>query len=193
MKIYTKVGDTGETSLTDGTIVPKYSKRVEAYGNIDELNSFVSFLRESLRAEKQPINSAQKQRLCDMLLVIQNELFVLGSEISSPKGVPKSFLAVADDSVVRLEKEIDGFMESVPPLRNFIIPGGHSLCSIGHMCRTICRRTERSIILLAHEEGGVRPTFLKYFNRLSDWLFALTRLLGQELKVDEIIWKGRKE
>ena len=181
-KIYTKTGDKGETSLLGGKRVPKYHQRIEAYGTIDELNSFVGLLRD------QDMIGHFK----DILFEIQDRLFTAESMIAADQGSEGFTLPVLlEDDVSLLESEIDQMNESLPPLANFILPGGHPAVSLAHVCRTVCRRAERQVIHLAVDHP-VDDLIIRYFNRLSDYFFVLGRKLAQDLGVPDQVWKARK-
>ncbi len=178
-KIYTKKGDKGETSLIGGSRVAKSDQRIEAYGTLDELNSFVGLIRDF---------AVDKERQ-DTLAAIQSHIFIAESiyaadSESSLIGLPK--LRVQD--IELLEQEIDTMNEHLPELKNFIIPGGHPVVSYCHIARTVCRRAERMIVRL-EIQGPEQEMVLKYINRLSDYLFVLARFVGRELGVGEQIWK----
>jgi len=179
IKIYTKGGDKGETSLLGGTRVPKYHERIEAYGTVDELNSFVGLLRDS--------NSNDHYR--KVLLDIQHKLFLAESHLASdkPENVAK-LPALSIDDISQLENEIDTMNEDLSELKSFILPGGHSVVSYCHIARTICRRAERLTIKLG-EKFEIDELIVKYLNRLSDYFFVLGRKLAKDLKVDEVLWK----
>ncbi len=180
-KIYTKKGDKGETSLIGGTRVPKSHIRIEAYGTIDELNSYTGWLRDMLVDEHQKT----------ILLRIQNNLFLLESHLACDPETQNNQLPQFDENeVVVLENEIDQMEKSLPVLSNFIIPGGHQTNSLCHVCRTVSRRAERIIIALNHEQQV--PNFiLKYMNRLSDYFFVLARTITRQNGADEIVWKAK--
>lgn len=181
-KIYTKKGDKGETSLLGGKRVPKYHQRIEAYGTIDELNSFVGLLRDH------EIASHYK----DILLEIQDRLFTAESLIAADEGSEAFQLpTLCDDDISLLENEIDQMNEALPPLSNFILPGGHPVVSLAHVCRTVCRRAERHLIRLAvdHPVDGL---IIRYFNRLSDYFFVLARKLALDQDIPDQVWKARK-
>ena len=178
MKVYTKTGDQGKTSLIGGTKVEKSNLRIEAYGNIDELNSFIGLLRD------QEVNKNRQE----ILQFIQDDLFVIGSIMATTPGYTKFKLPdITENHIVRIESEIDEMSSELPELRYFILPGGHQSVSIAHICRTVCRRTERSIIRI-HQEEEVDPVIIKFVNRLSDYFFVLGRKMGQELDAPEINW-----
>ncbi|MEI8203482.1 MAG: cob(I)yrinic acid a,c-diamide adenosyltransferase [Bacteroidota bacterium] len=178
-KIYTKTGDKGETTLIGGQRVPKYHDRIEAYGTLDELNSFVGLLRDSV----------EEENLKDKLLMIQNNLFVAESILAKGEGeVTRNLPQLSEADVNFLELEIDRMNESLPVLSNFLLPGGHPIVSYSHVARCVCRRAER-IIIRVSESYQVPSLLIQYLNRLSDYFFVLSRKLSQDLQVPEIIWK----
>lgn len=180
MKIYTKTGDKGTTSLFGGKRVSKADVRIDAYGTVDELNSWIGVVRD------QEINIARK----DILVHIQDRLFTMGSSLATEPGNTKVKIpALSDDDVLRLEKEIDAMEAELPPLKSFILPGGHPSVSFGHVARTTCRRAERLVISLSENEA-VDPLVIRYLNRLSDYLFVLARKMGHELGAEETPWKA---
>lgn len=182
MKIYTRKGDNGQTGLLGGTRVPKSSDRVAAYGEVDELNAFLGLLGDTLSFDEM---SARQIRL------VQEELFVVGAMLATDaakKGSGKPPFSEAE--VVHLEHEIDRMTAALPPLRNFILPGGHPAVSACHVARTVCRRAERSVDRL-HATEPVDPVILAYLNRLSDYLFTLARYSAQQAGVAEHTWKGK--
>lgn len=183
MKLYTKTGDKGNTSLLGGKKVSKADHRIEAYGNVDELNSFIGYLKDHHDVEN---------RLKQQLYWIQERLFTIGSILAAEKGslafeLPK----IADNEVTQLEIWIDKFDAELPPLSNFILPGGHPAVSLSHICRTVCRRTERSIISLA-KESKVDGVILRFVNRLSDYFFIFARTLSKLLDAQEIPWSPER-
>lgn len=179
IKIYTKGGDKGKTSLLGGTRVPKYDERVNAYGTLDELNSFLGLLRDF------NISSHYKQ----VIIGIQNFLFTAESYLAADSPESTGNLPeLNEEQVLLLEKEIDAMNEELPELRSFILPGGHPVVSYCHISRTICRRAERIVILLA-EEHPVDEVIIRFLNRLSDYLFVLARKLTKDLGATEIPWK----
>lgn len=181
MKIYTKTGDSGQTSLVGGTRVSKTELRIEAYGTVDELNSYVGLLRD------QEINNTRK----DILKEIQDRLFTIGSILASePEQTKKRIPDLHESDIELLEKEMDGMDENLEPMRFFILPGGHQSVSFGHLARTVCRRAERITLRLA-QETEVNELVIKYLNRLSDYLFVLCRMMIKELNIEEISWKPR--
>lgn len=189
MKIYTKTGDAGKTSLIGGVRVPKYHLRLEAYGTLDELNAYLGLVRD------QNIDTHSS----DILLKIQTELFTLGAMLATPpeKELLKSgkerlnIEKTNDDKVALLENEIDSMNETLPAMTNFILPGGHTTVSYCHVARCICRRAERIATQLS-DESTVNPQILIYLNRLSDYLFVLARKLTLDTKSQEIPWIPEK-
>jgi len=172
-KIYTKTGDDGTTGLGDGTRTQKDSLRVEAYGAVDEANSAIGMV---LGHGSVP----DDVRRC--LTEVQHDLFELGGELCIP-----GYEAVRDAFVTRLEEDLDGFNESLPALKDFILPGGGPAAAACHLARTITRRAERRVISLAHEET-VRPEAQRYLNRLSDLLFVIARVLSRAESGTEVLW-----
>lgn len=183
MKIYTKTGDKGQTSLVSGKRVDKFHLRIESYGTVDELNSYIGLLRD------QDINTNKK----DLLKEIQDRLFTIGSLLASePENQTKKVPELYETDIELLEKEIDAMDETLPKMRFFILPGGHQSVSFGHVARTVCRRAERLVLRLSQEEIIVEGDIIaRYLNRLSDYLFVLCRKMHQELEVEEISWKPR--
>lgn len=184
MKIYTKTGDKGTTSLISGRRVSKAHQRIEAYGTVDELNAQLGMLRD------QPVNQEKQKEL----LQIQDRLFVMGSLLADDPEKPMENLPqLYEQDVLALEQAIDRMNDQLPPMRNFILPGGHPSVSAGHIARVVCRRAERACLLLReHDEQHVAPVILQYLNRLSDYLFVLTRYMAQELEVKEVPWIPNK-
>ncbi|HSV88719.1 MAG TPA: cob(I)yrinic acid a,c-diamide adenosyltransferase [Bacteroidales bacterium] len=181
-KIYTKAGDKGKTTLLGGKSVLKCHSRIDSYGTIDELNSFVGLLRD------QEVVANYRH----ILFQIQNHLFVAEALVAADEGSKIENLPVlADPDIVMLEAEIDKMNESLPPLSNFILPGGHQAVSLAHVCRTVCRRAERILVSLA-QESQVDEIIIRYFNRLSDYFFVLARKLAHDLGVSDQVWKSRK-
>ena len=181
MKIYTKTGDTGTTSLFGGKRVSKADLRIDTYGTVDELNSYLGLLRD------QEVNQKRK----NVLVEIQDRLFTIGSILATEPGNTKvKIQTLTEQDVQFLEKEIDAMDADLPPMRFFVLPGGHPSVSFGHVARTVCRRAERLTIALDQVEK-VEPLVIKYLNRLSDYLFMLCRKMTSELKVEETPWKPR--
>ena len=182
-KIYTKTGDKGTTSLIGGTKVAKSHLRIEAYGTVDELNSYVGLCRDLL-------SDAQSRTV---LQEIQDRLFTIGSALAcDPVKEPKMQIPdLEEKDVALLEKEIDTMNESLPPMKSFILPGGHVTVSHIHIARCVCRRAERCCVRLEMEGNELEPVIIKYLNRLSDYLFVLARYASMLLKSEEIPWKPR--
>lgn len=177
MKIYTKKGDNGTTGLIGGVRVPKNHIRVEAYGTIDELNSFLGILRGALKGE----NQITIER-------IQNVLFVIGSQLASAPGAKMQLPEITDRDVELLEHQIDIITSGLPELRNFILPGGSSNGSFAHISRCVCRRAERLAVAISETEH-VDELILKYLNRLSDYLFTLARWIDNNEGSGDLEWK----
>ena len=190
MKIYTKTGDSGTTSLYGGTRVKKYNLRIESYGTVDELNSYIGLIKD------QNISDTNK----NSLLKIQNELFTLGSMLATPpeketlkNGKERLNIPKIDESAVLfLENEIDRMDATLPQMTHFILPGGHQAVSFCHVARCVCRRAERLSVALNDQET-INNDIIKYLNRLSDYLFTLARKLSNDLSVDEIKWIPEKK
>lgn len=183
MKVYTKTGDQGTTALFGGKRVSKADLRIDAYGTVDELNSWVGMLRD------QPVNQTAPRK--EVLIEIQDRLFTVGSMLAAEPGNTKIKIPVlAEADVQFLEKEIDTMEETLPPMKTFVLPGGHIAVSTGHVARTVCRRAERLVIALQQQEGA-DALVIKYLNRLSDFLFVLCRKMSSELKAEETPWKPR--
>ncbi|MBI3534616.1 MAG: cob(I)yrinic acid a,c-diamide adenosyltransferase [Deltaproteobacteria bacterium] len=179
MKIYTKQGDAGETSLYGGERVAKDHLRIKVYGTLDELNATLGIVLAQ--------NNVQDE-LKTKVFRIQNELFELGSELATPTGKKIGFLVLGEENVLCLEKEIDGMEKVLIPLKNFILPGGSPISSFLHLARAISRRAERELIAL-HKIEPVRSIVLQYVNRLSDHLFVLARFANHLAKIHDVAWK----
>ncbi len=179
MKVYTKTGDKGQTSLLSGERVPKHHLRIEAYGTVDELNSFIGLLRE--------YNIGDNNKA--ILFKVQNLLFDLGAGLSIEKNKDKfaSIKKVSDNDIKLLESEIDKMNEDLPALKSFILPGGSKAVATSHICRTICRRAERLCTNLA-ENTEVEELSIMYLNRLSDYLFVLARKIAFDNNVELPEW-----
>ena len=180
MKIYTKSGDKGRTSLASGKRVSKSDLRLEAYGTADELNSFIGLLRSALcKCDIECNPKIDKQLAC-----VQNRLFDLGAILAGAE------ISFPQEAVSLLENWIDEMQTNLPELRAFILPGGSEVTSICHVCRCVCRRLERSMVLWCEESGeSVEETVWQYVNRLSDYCFVLARFLTKKLEINELIWK----
>jgi cob(I)alamin adenosyltransferase len=177
-KIYTRTGDSGTTGLGDGSRVDKDDFRVEAYGNVDELNSAIGIVLAS------PELSAN---IVHILTQIQHDLLDLGGELSVP-----GYVAITEEKVKFLEENLDDLNKDLPPLKEFILPGGSTQAAFCHLARTICRRTERSVVSL-YKSTPINLQSLIYLNRLSDLLFVISRYINKELGVPEPMWKHERE
>lgn len=181
MKVYTKKGDSGTTQLIGGTRVPKSSLRIEAYGTIDELNSHIGLIRD------QEINPIYKTQLIE----IQDRLFTIGSSLAAdPEKSSMKIPDLLETDITFLEESMDEMDESLPEMKFFVLPGGHTTVSYCHIARCICRRAERIIVSLSEHEY-VNEHVFKYINRLSDYLFVLSRKLTQDLNAEEQPWHPR--
>ncbi len=181
MKIYTKTGDKGSTSLLGGTRVSKANERINCYGMVDELNAHVGLLRDYDLTEK------QKQSL----IHIQNNLFTIGSNLADESEDNKFNLpTIKEQHIVELEEAMDKMNETLPELRSFVLPGGHMAVSQSHVCRCVCRRAERSVVGLM-ESIEIDDLIAKYLNRLSDYFFTLSRALSQQFNAKEIPWVSK--
>jgi cob(I)alamin adenosyltransferase len=181
-KIYTKTGDKGETSLIGGKRVPKYHERIEAYGTLDELNSFIGLIRD------QKIDEHTR----NVLIEIQDRIFTAESLLAvDPQSPPlRKLPRIFEDDILLLEKEIDLMNESLPPITNFVLPGGHPVVSYCHIARTVCRRAERVTLKLSQKQP-VDELIIKYMNRLSDFMFVLARKMTQDFNAVETPWNAR--
>jgi len=189
MKIYTKTGDKGTTALFGGTRVPKHHIRIDSYGTVDELNSYIGLIRD------QEIKNHYKK----ILIIIQNKLFTVGAILATDPqkellkngkerlNIPK----ISMDDITLLEQEIDTMNESLPQMTHFVLPGGHQTVSYCHISRCVCRRAERLASAL-YELEPFLPEVLTYLNRLSDYLFVLARKLSFILQADEVKWIPQK-
>lgn len=182
MKIYTKTGDTGLTSLIGGRRVSKADHRIDAYGTVDELNAWMGLVRD------QPVNASRRE----LLKEIQDRLFTIGSTLATDpnRETRQSLPAIWPADVTRLEEAVDAMEADLPELRHFVLPGGHESVSHTHLARTVCRRAERLVIAL-DPEATTEGLLIQYLNRLSDYLFVLSRKMALELGVEEVTWKPR--
>ena len=181
MKIYTKKGDSGMTSLIGGSRVPKYHLRIESYGTIDELNAYLGLLRDQ---------DIPKNIIKD-LLEIQDRLFTIGSLLAAePEKSKMKLPQISKTDITFLENRIDEMDKQLEPMRSFILPGGHTFVSYCHIARCICRRAERKVVHLATNEK-VNELIIQYLNRLSDYLFTLSRKLSNDFNIKEIKWEPR--
>jgi cob(I)alamin adenosyltransferase len=181
MKIYTKTGDSGTTALFGGKRVPKSDLRIDTYGTVDELNSYIGLLRD------QEVNSNRK----DILIEIQDRLFTIGSILATEPGNTKVKVpSLSEQDITLLETHIDSMDSELPAMKSFVLPGGHLAVSFTHIARTVCRRAERLLVALDSQEK-VDALVIQYLNRLSDFLFMLSRKVANELKADETPWNPR--
>lgn len=178
MKIYTKAGDTGETGLLGGDRIAKNSLRIHAIGEVDELNASLGIVASLLTLKEHR----------DRIEWIQNRLFDLGSELACPPEGKFKLESVTGLHIQKLEVEIDTFTDQLPPLKNFILPGGTPAAAQAHLSRSVCRRAERSVTELNQTEP-MRGEPLQFLNRLSDWLFCFSRILNQEAGIDDVLWQ----
>ncbi len=182
-KIYTRTGDTGKTSLIGGTKVPKSHIRIESYGTVDELNSYIGLCNDLIKDVR--INSILKE--------VQDRLFTIGSSLAcDPDKEP--LMKIPDltaDDISFLETDIDKMMGELPPMKSFVLPGGHPAVSTLHIARCVCRRAERICVQMQEEDIFIEPLVIKYLNRLSDHLFALSRYTAHLLNVQEMPWVPR--
>jgi cob(I)alamin adenosyltransferase len=189
MKVYTKTGDNGTTALFGGTRVPKDHARIESYGTVDELNSYIGLIRD------QEIKTHYKE----VLIEIQDRLFTVGAILATPseKEILKNGekrlknLGIISSDIEFLEMEIDTMENTLPEMTHFVLPGGHTTVSYCHIARCVCRRAERLAVHLSHNEL-VDNEAIKYLNRLSDYLFVLARKLSSDLNAEEVKWIPRK-
>lgn len=182
MKIYTKTGDSGQTSLIGGTRIPKHHYRIEAYGTVDELNSWIGLIGDECAEEELKL----------FLRKIQHQLFDLGSNLAAdPQKNKMKLPEIEEGDVTAIEARIDKMNLALPELKNFILPGGHAEVSHIHIARCVCRRAERNMTAL-HEAEKINETLIHYVNRLSDFLFVLARYKALYLNVNEIKWEPRK-
>jgi cob(I)alamin adenosyltransferase len=182
-KIYTKTGDLGNTSLIGGTKVSKANIRIETYGTIDELNSYIGLVGDHCKDEHSK----------NILKEIQDRLFTIGSSLAcDPDKEQKLKIPdLKEEDIILLEKEIDAMNEKLPEMKHFILPGGHIAVSTTHIARCVCRRAERWCVNMQEQNLFIDPLIIKYLNRLSDYLFVLARYVGHLLQTPEIAWKPR--
>lgn len=183
-KIYTKTGDLGNTSLIGGTKVPKCSLRIDSYGTVDELNSYIGLVGDYVTEDHVKVT----------LKEVQDRLFTIGSSLAcDPDNDPLMKIPdLKEEDIQYLEQQIDSMDEVLPEMKNFILPGGHVAVSTTHIARCVCRRAERLCVNMKEHKTFVDPLVIKYLNRLSDYLFVLARYIGHLLGVAEIAWKARK-
>jgi cob(I)alamin adenosyltransferase len=195
-KIYTKTGDKGATSLIGGTKVPKSHLRIESYGTVDELNSFIGLLGDhfqKLAFTSPPDINAGLTDAHHQLREIQDRLFTIGSSLACDpeKDSRMSIPDLKDQDTETLERQIDAMEEQLPEMKAFVLPGGHIAVSTAHIARCVCRRAERSCVRMQEEQLFVDPLVIRYLNRLSDYFFVLSRYAAHLLQAPEIPWKPR--
>ncbi len=176
-KVYTGVGDGGQTYLADGKKVSKTHPRVEAYGCVDELNSFIGLVRSKLPPHLSEVDGVLKQ--------VQNDLFLIGGDLATPEGAPFEVKRLGDEKVKYLEETIDGFNSDLRPLEEFILPTGSEVAALLHVSRTVCRRAERVLVRAMSSDETLNPRVQVYLNRLSDLLFVLARWVNWRMGVPE--------
>ena len=186
-KVYTKTGDKGITGLVGGARVPKNHPRIEAYGTVDELNAIIGIIRTFLNDS----NSDSSMEVIDSFLYrIQNDLFNVGADLATPKDSRwKGMTLITEESIASLEEQIDKLNEDLPPLKEFILPGGGKVGAFFHQARTVARRAERDILSLMHTEENLETLPMTYLNRLSDYLFVAGRWSAKQLNETEYFWK----
>jgi cob(I)alamin adenosyltransferase len=179
MRIYTKTGDDGTSGLIGGTRVEKFDLRLESYGTVDELNSWIGLIRS------QPVDFKTK----DLLLSVQNTLFVIGARLATDLSITdlSSRLPLDSDKITELEIEMDRILDLLPPMEHFVLPGGCNTVSYCHLARTVCRRAERRVCQLA-KEVSIPSELIKFLNRLSDYLFVLSRKIAVDEGIEEVQW-----
>jgi cob(I)alamin adenosyltransferase len=179
MRVYTKTGDDGTSGLIGGTRVEKYDLRLETYGTVDELNCWIGLIR------CQSLDTLTR----NLLISVQNNLFVIGARLATDlsKTDLSARLPLDTDDITRLENEMDRILDQLPPMEHFVLPGGSNTVSNCHLARTVCRRAERRVCQLA-KEVNIPPVLIKYLNRLSDYLFVLSRKIAVDEGIDEIQW-----
>jgi len=182
-KIYTKTGDQGKTSLIGGTKVPKSHIRIESYGTVDELNSYIGLVSDMFEDEHVRL----------ILKEVQDRLFTVGSSLACDpdKDTKMEIPDLKEEDVTLLEKEMDAMNEILPVMKNFILPGGHPAISTTHVARCVCRRAERACVNMQQQDMFIEPLVIKYINRLSDYLFVLARYIGHAMHVPEVVWRPR--
>lgn len=189
-KVYTKTGDKGTTGLFGGKRVSKDDVQIEAYGNVDELNSFIGLLRDLVN------EAGNAQNISEQLIFIQDRLFSIGAHLATDiekiEKVKEMLPPLYDEDIKTLEISIDKMEEELEPMKSFILPGGHIIVSYCHICRCVCRRAERSIIAYARQSREIEPHILPFMNRLSDYLFVLARYFTKKLNVKEIPWVPKR-
>lgn len=181
MKIYTKTGDDGTTGIQNGARISKTDSRIQAYGMVDEINSFLGIILSKL----------DEKDLVNLITKIQNDLFVVGSDLSNPD-LKNTQNRVNDEMIKTLEENIDNLEKKLPPITNFILPGGHEIAALVHVSRSITRRAEIFVIFLSEKEK-INNNCIIYLNRLSDLLFVIARTINQRKNVKDVIWNSKKD
>ena len=181
MKIYTKTGDAGTTSLIGGERVKKHDLRVEAYGTVDELTAFIALLTDTL------VEDERSESMCEELYHIESQLMSVAALLAIGKGGEGKVVPISEERIKQLEEAIDRMQEELPAITKFTIPGGHRTLSLCHVCRTVCRRAERAALRVA-EVAEVDASATIYLNRLSDYLYTLGRMVTERLRVEEKLW-----
>jgi cob(I)alamin adenosyltransferase len=181
--IYTKTGDDGTSGLIGGTRVKKYDLRLESYGTVDELNSWIGLIK----------TGDHEESVINTLTVVQNKLFIIGSHLATDesKSDLKNHLPCTNAEIKMLEAEIDRMQEILPPLSNFILPGGSTFSGFAHVARTVCRRAERKVVELG-ESVSIHENIVVFINRLSDYLFVLSRYINYKSGINDTFWKPEK-
>ena len=182
-KIYTKTGDKGTTGLFGGARVPKNHHRVEAYGTVDELNAYIGLVRDSIEG---------KNHERAILKEIQDRLFTIGANLASDPSKNMTVPDILTTDIELLEQEMDTMDRVLPPLKHFILSGGHMVVSYCNLARTVCRRAERLVVALQFSEDNIEPLLVQYLNRLSDYLFMLGRKMALDFGIEEVKWIPRK-
>ncbi len=181
MKIYTKTGDDGTTGIQNGARISKTDSRIQAYGMVDEINSFLGIILSKL----------DEKDLVNLITKIQNDLFVVGSDLSNPD-LKNTQNRVNDEMIKKLEENIDNLEKKLPPITKFILPGGHEIAALVHVSRSITRRAEIFVISLSEKEK-INNNCIIYLNRLSDLLFVIARTINQRKNVKDVIWNSKKD
>lgn len=186
-KVYTRVGDKGTTSLADGSAVSKDDLRLETYGTVDELNAVVGLCRSTLQQSNE-INESQRHLMDEWLERVQNDLFNLGGDLATPLASRwESMVVVGEREILSLEQMIDHLQTNLPPLREFVLPGGTRLNAELHLARTVCRRAERIAVQL-QVQAEINPKAVPFLNRLSDFFFVASRWVQHLMKCQEVTW-----
>lgn len=192
-KIYTKTGDKGTTSLFGGKRVPKDFEQIEAYGTIDELNSYIGLLRDYISET----SIDNKLSISSTFLEIQDRLFTIGSHLATDTEkldkLKDMLPPIFESDIIFLEQSIDEMENELEPMKSFILPGGHKIVSYCHIARCVCRRAERQVVRFLHTQPNLNQNILPYLNRLSDYLFVLARYLSKKLNAKEIPWIPKRK